>query len=257
MNMEDTIKPKKNALKAILRAVGYFFVAIIAALAVFSISITIASKKDSDGTATAFGHQLRFVRSSSMEKCDLVDVSGYRIKDIPVRSCVFIEVVPTGEAEAGEWYSSLEVGDVLTFKYVYTKQETITHRITKITPNESNGGYTITLQGDNRSSEDGASTQTIDTSLADSGNYVVGKVVGQSYALGLLVYALRTPVGIVCIFIVPCALIIVWEVIRIARALSSERKERALAAGQEKDAEIEKLRRRIEEMSREKEGDER
>ena len=257
MNMEDTIKPKKNALKAILRAVGYFFVAIIAALAVFSISITIASKKDSDGTATAFGHQLRFVRSSSMEKCDLVDVSGYRIKDIPVRSCVFIEVVPTEEPEAEEWYSSLEVGDVLTFKYDYTKQETITHRITKITPNEGNGGYTITLQGDNRSSEDGASTQTIDTSLADSGNYVIGKVVGQSYALGLLVYALKTPVGIVCIFIVPCALIIVWEVIRIARALSSERKEKALAAGQEKDAEIEKLRRQIEEMNKAKEGDER
>ncbi len=255
--MEDTIKPKKNTLKTILKVIEYIFAGLIAALAIFSISITIASKKDSDGTVTAFGHQLRFVRSSSMEKCDLVDVSGYKIKDIPVKSCVFIEVVPTEEPEAKEWYSSLEVGDVLTFKYVYTKQETITHRITKITPNDSNDGYTIMLQGDNRSSEDGASTQIIDTSLADSSNYVIGKVVGQSYALGLLVYAIKTPVGIVCIFIIPCTLIIVWEVIRIIRAFSSEKKEKALAVGQEKDAEIEKLKRQIEEMNKEKEGDDR
>ena len=253
--MEDTLKPKKNTLKIILKTVEYIFVGIIAALAIFSISITIASKKDSDGTVTVFEHQLRFVKSSSMEKCDLVDVSNYKIKDIPVKSCVFIEVVPTEESKAKEWYSSLEVGDVLTFKYVYTKQETITHRITEITPNDNNDGYTITLRGDNRNSEDGVSAQIIDTSLADSNNYVIGKVVGQSYALGLLVYAMKTPVGIVCIFIIPCTLIIVWEVIRIVRAFSAEKKEKVLAAGQEKDAEIEKLKRQIEEMNKEKEGD--
>ncbi len=255
--MEDSIKSKKNTLKVILKVIGYVFAGIIAALAIFSISITIASKKDSDGTATVFNHQLRFVKSSSMEKNEYVDVSKYKIKDIPVKSCVFIETVPVDDAKAKEWYSSLEVGDVLTFKYVYTKQETITHRIIDIKPNESNEGYTITLQGDNRASDEGVSTQTINTSLTNSSNYVIGKVVGQSYALGLFIYAIKTPVGIVCIFIIPCTLIIVWEIIRIVRAFSSERKEKALAVGQEKDAEIEKLKKQIEEMNKEKEGDDR
>ncbi len=246
--MED-IKPKKNIFKIILKTVEYIFVGIIAALAIFSISITIASKKDSDGTATVFGHQLRFVQSASMEKCDLVDVSQYQIKDIPVKSCVFIETVPTLENEAKEWYASLKVGDVLTFKYVYTKQETITHRITSITQNTNNDGYTIQLRGDNRNSEDGVSTQIIDTSLTASSNYVIGKVVGQSYALGLLVYAIKTPVGIICIFIVPCTLIIIWEIIRIVRAFSSEKKEKQLALQQGKDAEIEQLKKQLEELN--------
>ena len=34
--------------------------------------------------------------------------------------------------EAKAWYADLKVGDVLTFKYVYVRQETITHRIIDI-----------------------------------------------------------------------------------------------------------------------------
>ena len=68
-----------------------------------------------DGAVNFFGYEMRTVLSDSMEKCDETDVSGFEIKDIPVKSLVFTETVPTGEA-AEEWYANLKVGDVLTFK---------------------------------------------------------------------------------------------------------------------------------------------
>ncbi len=238
---------KKSALKKALRITGDMLLLLVIALAMFACVVSIASKKDSDGTATVFGMQLRFVQSDSMAECDLTDVSEYEIKSIPVKSCVFIEVVPDGEQEKSEWYKSLQVGDVLTFKYVYSRQETITHRIVNIATNET-GGYVITLEGDNKSSDDGLLSQTIDTSLDDSPNYVIGKVTGQSYLLGLIVYALKTPVGIVCFIIIPCLIIIVLEVMRLVRVLGRDKKDKIKAECEKQASEIEELKRQIAEL---------
>ena len=121
-----------------------------------------------------------------MDKCELTDVSGYRIKSIPVKSCIFVQVAPEDEEQKKEWYARLKVGDVLTFRYVYTRQETITHRIVSIEEKDS-GGYIITLEGDNKNADSEQLRQTIDTSLTDSPNYIIGKVTGQSYFLGIIV----------------------------------------------------------------------
>lgn len=235
---------KNEMLKKALKIAGDVLLYVLIAIALFVLVVSITSKKDSDGTATVFGRQLRFVQSDSMAECDLTDVSGYKIKSIPVKSCVFIEVVPEGEEEQAEWYADLEVGDVLTFKYVYTKQETITHRIIDIEKNGT-GGYIITLEGDNKNSDSNLLTQTINTSLTDSPNYVIGKVTGQSYLLGVLVYAFKTPVGIVCLIIIPCLIIIAFEVMRLVRVFGSDKKEK-MKAEQEKQAnEIEELKRQL------------
>lgn len=235
---------KNEMLKKALKIAGDVLLYVLIAIALFVLVVSITSKKDSDGTATVFGRQLRFVQSDSMAECDLTDVSGYKIKSIPVKSCVFIEVVPENEEEQAEWYADLEVGDVLTFKYVYTKQETITHRIIDIEKNET-GGYIITLEGDNKNSDSNLLTQTINTSLTDSPNYVIGKVTGQSYLLGVLVYAFKTPVGIVCLIIIPCLIIIAFEVMRLVRVFGSDKKEK-MKAEQEKQAnEIEELKRQL------------
>lgn len=191
-----------------------------------------------------FGYEMRLVVSPSMEKCDETDVSGYEIKDIPVNSLVFIETVPEDEEESRDWYAALKVGDVLTFRYVYTTQETITHRIVEIEANE-NGGYTIVLEGDNKNSETGALQQVIDTSQTDSPNYVIGKVTGKSVALGYLITAVQSPWGLIFIVIIPCLIIIVIEIIRIAGVLSQKKKEAAKAEQQKKDEEIEELKRRL------------
>lgn len=235
---------ENKALKKALKITGDVLLFIIVAFALFVLVVSIISKKDSDGTATVFGKQLRFVQSDSMAECELTDVSNYKIKSIPVKSCVFIEVVPEDAEEQAEWYANLKVGDVLTFKYVYTKQETITHRIVSIEENET-GGYVITLEGDNKNSDSNLLSQTINTSLTDSPNYVIGKVTGQSYFLGLLVYAFKTPVGIVCLVIIPCVIIIALEVIRLVRVFGKDKKDKIKAEQAQQASEIEELRRQL------------
>lgn len=207
--------------------------------------LSIVSKKDGDGAATVLGYQIRFVQSPSMEACEQTDVSGYKIKDIPTKSMVFVEVMPEDPIEAAAWYDELAVGDVLTFKYVYTTQETITHRIVSIEKNE-NGGYTIELQGDNKGENADVMTQTIDTTQVNSPNYVIGKVVGVSVPLGLLVYLLKSPVGIVCIIMIPCIIIIVLEILRIVSVVGADRRKKQQAIKEKQQSEIEELKKQLE-----------
>lgn len=239
----ETRRALKKAGKITVDVITYLFIA----LCLLAVILVITSKKDSDGTATVFGMQMRSVQSPSMEKCDATDVSAFEIKDIPVRSLLFIETVPKDKAKADAWYADLKVGDVLTFKYVYVRQETITHRITAIEPKET-GGYIISLEGDNKSSEDGVLTQVIDTSLENSPNYVIGKVTGQSYPLGLFISVLKELVGIVCIIILPALAIIVLEVIKIVNTLGAERKKKDQEVKAQQQSELEELRARLAEL---------
>ena len=232
MEKKKIDKTKKSKVNKILSIVGNVVTVLVAILAFFVVAITITAKRDSDGTATVFGMQLRFVKSGSMEKCDLTDVSGYEIKSIPVKSCIFIEVAPTDESKRTEWYKKLKVGDVLTFKYTYASQETITHRIVSL-DEKTNGGFVITLEGDNKSDANNVGQQVIDTTTEQIGlsrNYVIGKVVGQSYLLGLAVYAFSQPICVVFLIVVPCVVIILLQVQRIIRIMREEKAENATAA---------------------------
>lgn len=216
-------------------------------ICVFSVFFTMMSKKANNGAVNVFGYQMRVVTSESMEKCDQTDVSGYKIKDIPLRSMVFVEVMPDDPAAADEWYRSLKVGDVLTFRYVYTAQVTITHRITSITEKDS-GGFIIELAGDNKNKDNGQLEQVIDTSIPNNTNYVIGKVVGQARIFGFLISLLMNPIGIVLIIMVPCIIIMMLEFIKIAKLFSSEKKEKEREENEKKDAELEELRRKLSEL---------
>ncbi len=238
----------RKIIKIALSIVQWIFFIIC----VVALILAIYAKRNSDGAVSFFGKQMRIVTSSSMEKCDQTDVSGFEIKSIPIKSMVFIDCVPKNEADAERWYASLRVGDVLTFKYVYTSQVTITHRITEIIPKE--GGYVISLEGDNKSSESGVLTQTIDTSLTDSPNYIIGRVVGQSYGLGLLLTAINSPVGMVCIIIVPCLIIMVLEIFRIVNTLTEKKREAEKEAQKKKDEELQELRQQLIELRRQADG---
>lgn len=237
---------KTATTKKVLRIVGDVLIFLLVAIALFAVILSIVSKKDTDGTATVFGTQLRFVQSSSMEKCAQTDVSKFKIKSIPVRSCVFVQVVPQDETQAKQWFDDVQLGDVLTIKYVVTnKQETITHRVIDKRDNGI-GGWLIVLQGDNKPDGAELATQTINTSLhGESKNYVVGKVVGQNYLLGLLVYAFKTPVGLVCMVIIPCLIIIVFEILRLARVFNADKKQKIQAQQQQQADEIENLKRQL------------
>lgn len=219
---------KQTRLKKTLNVFLNIFVHTFVVLAAVTVIFTVSSKRDSDGAINVFGMQMRIVVSPSMEKCEETDVSAYRIKDIPVKSMVFIELVPKDSEAAKKWYSGLQVGDVLTFKYKYVTQETITHRIISITQKPT-GGYVISLEGDNKASDAKTLKQKIDTDeTSTSPNYVIGKVTGQSRVLGFLVYSVKQPLVMVLLVIVPCAVIIVLQIIKIVNVLTADRKKRAI-----------------------------
>ena len=244
---------KKLVIKRAANIAVNVFIYCFLIICLIGVTLTLTSKSDKDGTSTIFGMQMRYVLSPSMEKCDKTDVSGYEIKDIPVNSLVFIETVPEDKAKADAWYDALDEGDVLTFKYVYTRQETITHRITKI--EKTNSGYIIELEGDNKNSDSGVLTQVIDTSV-DSPNYVIGKVVGQSYPIGLFLSALKTPLGLILIVIIPAMAIMIFEVVKIIKMYSDEKKKKDEDEKAQQQNELDELRRRLAELESDKSASE-
>ena len=240
-------KKTKKLGSILLDVLLYIFLAVC----IFCVIVTLFSKRDADGAVEVFGYQMRVVTSESMAKCEQTDVSAYEIKDIPLRSLLFVEVIPDDPAQADEWYRSLKVGDVLTFRYVYTTQVTITHRIVSITEKET-GGFIIDLAGDNVNDETGQLYQTIDTSIPHNTNYVIGKVTGQSYPLGVVMSFMMQPAGIILLIILPCAIILLTEVVKIIKVLTSDKRQKEQEEKQKKDDELAELRRRLAELEKDK-----
>lgn len=226
----------------IMNVVTYLFLAIC----ILSVILTIFSRKDPDGTSEIFGYQMRLVTTDSMGKHPDTDVSDCDIGSIPQNSMIFIEMVPEDPEEATEWYRDLKPGDVLTFKYVYTTQVTITHRI-KTIDEPSEGRFIIELEGDNKASEEQL-TQKIDTGVPNNMNYVIGRVTAKAFLPGLLLTLLKTPVGLVLMVIVPCAIIIILELIKIFSALNAEKKQKYLEETAKRESELEELKRRLAEL---------
>lgn len=241
----------KVKIKKIVNILVHILLYIFLLLSIFAVFLTLVSKKSSDGAAEVFGYQMRVVTSDSMSESEYTDVSGFEIKDIPVRSMIFVKVMPEEEDKAEEWYRSLQVGDVLTFRYVYSSQVTITHRIISIEEKET-GGFIIELMGDNRSSENNQMSQIIDTSVPNNTNYVIGKVTGQSYLLGSVMSFVMQPIGIVLAIMIPCFIIILLEVLKITRVLVDDKKQRDQKEAEEKEKELEELRRKVAELENEK-----
>ena len=242
----------KTTFKKVFNVIGNVFLYAFIIIGLFSVLVAITAKKDVDGTATIFGYQMRTVETASMDYNEQFDREvGYEnvaIDDLPVNTMVFIEVVPEDPEERKEWYADLQDGDVLTFKYnEYDRQVTVTHRIVNILYRESDGGYTITLKGDNGpvSENSLADEQVIDTLSPTSYNYVVGKVVGSNRFLGWLVTTLQKPLGLIIIIILPCAIIIVYEIVRIITMLGEDKKKKQAEIQQKQQEEIESLKQKL------------
>jgi hypothetical protein len=212
-------------------------------LCLLCVILTATVQKDADGAASVMGYQIRLVLTESMAACAETDVSHFRIKSIPARSLILLELVPEDAEQAEAWYADLSVGDVLTFRYLYNSQVTITHRIQSIEPEE--GGYCITLLGDNKSESGELMTQVIHTGEAHSPNYVIGRVIASSYPIGLLLTMLREPIGLLFLVILPATLVMLYELVRVFSLLQAEKRRKASALAAEKEAELDALRRRV------------
>lgn len=246
----------KELIKKIGKIAGNVLMYLFLIVCVLSIFVTVFAKKDLDGTTEIFGYQMRIVSSDSMDKSEYTDVSSYKIKSIPLHSMVFIKVKPDDPAELDAWYASIQKGDVLTFRYVYTNQVTITHRVVDIVEKEG-GGYLIYLEGDNKASDSKLLKQVIDTSESPktSTNYIIGKVVGKNFLFGLFLSIIKKPIGAICIVIVPCFIIILLEVLRIVGVVNEDKKKKNKEEIEKKDTELEELRRKIAELQANKETD--
>ncbi len=234
------INPRK-----IVKIFGSVVYALFLFVCVVFVVLSISIKKEGDGGINLFGKQARVVLSESMEKCNLTDVSEYEIKDIPVKTLVVIQTVPKDEQKADEWYANLKKGDVLTFRYVYTKQETITHRLIEDPTPKAGGGYILRLSGDNKTANASTLTQTIDTSQGGL-NYVIGKVTSTSYAAGVILVALKNPVCMICIVILPALLLMVVEICRLYFSVSQQKNQGLERLTQEQAKEIEGLKQELE-----------
>ncbi len=236
-------KKQKNVFRIVLNVIVYTFFVISAVALILSI----VAKNSHEGSAELFGRRYMTVLTSSMEKCEETDVSEYEIKDIPVNSLIFIDPVPEDSEEAEAWYADLEKHDVLTFRYFYGTQITITHRIIDIYKNPDGDGYTIILEGDNKCGDTDILTQTIDTSDENSLNYVIGRVTGQNKALGFLITLLKSKVGLICFIIIPSVIIAILEVVRIISVINEKKRNKVISQQEE---EMNDLRRQLEELKR-------
>ena len=106
----------------------------------------------------------------------------------------------------------------------------------------------IELAGDNTTSESGQLSQTIDTSVPNNTNYVIGRVTGQAKVLGALMTFLMEPLGIILLVILPCLVIIMFEALKIYKVLTEEKKKRVREENAEKENELEELRRKLAEL---------
>ena len=159
--------------------------------------------------------ETKIVVSGSMDG----EPRNYEISTIPVSSLIFINKV-----NGDDFYSSLKVGDVLTFNYtspVSKEHMVVTHRITDI--KESLGVYTYTLKGDSLADDPTNGSSQVVTS--DSGD-IIGKVTGVSSWLGLLVVFLSTWTGKICLIAIPCVLLIVYELWNILNVLRTKRTDK-------------------------------
>lgn len=192
-------------------------VAVVIVLAVV-LSVTVYLW-DRNGNSLDFSDtQVLVVVSGSM---DGEPRTEYEIETIPIESMVFVREVPSDPGAAQEFYSSLKVGDVLTFDYrhpVSGESMVVTHRIVSIS--ESGGVYTYTLAGDSIADDPtNSSTQTV-TSDSDD---VIGKVTGVSHWLGVLTVFLSHWYGKAILILIPCAILIVSEARTIVRTLRGEK----------------------------------
>lgn len=228
-----------KALKKIISVLSYLFILFAA---VFTI-LTINMKGNTKEGMNLFGYQMLVVETESMEPNPLVDVSKFDIKSIKKDAMVFVELVD--EKDPYKFYENIEVNDVVTFRYmVGNRQETITHRV--IEREEIDGGFIFTLRGDNINEDGTTSCQIINTTEKDSFNYIIGEVKGVSYGIGVVITILKSKVGLICAIIIPCVILIIGEVIKIANELNKDKKKKS----KEKEIELDNKTKELEELKR-------
>ena len=177
---------KKN-LKFILKTIYFTFIGVI----VLIIALTALSI-----FGTPNGAQIYVVETGSMEPA-----------------------IQTGSIAFVSNQKSYNVGDIITYRSNLgnsgaKKNINVTHRITAIT--EDNGDIFYTTKGDNNEVEDPWMANSID---------VIGKVNNHLPYIGYVVGFAKTKVGFVALILIPALIIMILEVINIAKIYAKSKEE--------------------------------
>ena len=78
------------------------------------------------------------------------------------------------------------------------------------------------MQGDNKQNDAFLSMQEIDTAKTDANTYIIGKVAGQNYPLGVFFSAVSTKIGTISLIIVPSIFLVVLEICNLIRTNKME-----------------------------------
>ena len=162
--------------------------------------------------------EMRVVVSGSM---DGEPREEYDIRTIPVGSMVFIQKVPEGPY-ANDFYSSLKIGDVVTFNYKNPATREImvvTHRIIDIS--NQGGDMRFTMAGDAIKDDPTNSSEQV---VYASSNDMIGKVTGVSPVLGDISVFISSAEGkAVLIGVFAALLAIIWAGPTIFRTIVGRR----------------------------------
>lgn len=226
MKNEQTIKKKFNGRRTILGVVEWSIVIMCVGLVAF-IAIFASKKPTPNTSASFFGYETRLVVSGSM---DQPNESYYQDKDWSIKrvragSLVFIKSTNN--------ISDVKVGDVVTFQYQFDSSqalEVVTHRIISIEPDLSDPDtFWITTHGDNN--QEGA------VEVITNGN-LIGKVVGTSYALGVLYTNVFSNKAVMLVIILtPCLGLIGYEIYKITKIVKEDKDEKKVAGALTKEEE--------------------
>lgn len=222
-------KPKKKVLSKVF---GGIFAAIVVFLLGFQI-IGQLSARSNHGVPKYGNYQTFRVLTDSMVPTYKVDTMLF-VKEVEIATL-------KGPSSEGK-----KDGDVITFKRNYGPSYTmpgdgliITHRIIKIEPQEDGSVYFRTL-GDNLNAKTcGSSGCTLANADYVRDTDILGKVVGQSYALGKISSVLANPIVMVAIIIVPLLFIFGSSLVDLIRELKSE--EQTAGSGASGHDEFEKI----------------
>ncbi len=123
--------------------------------------------------------------------------------------------IHTGSVVVVKPEASYQEGDVITFKSRGGKFDSITHRIVKI--GDSGTGKVFTTKGDANNAND---TDTV------SSDQIIGKVLFSIPYFGYAVATAKQPIGFLALIIIPAALIIIEEVLKIWKEVKVSRKNK-------------------------------
>ncbi len=142
-------------------------------------------------------------------------VSGSMEPEIKTGSLIFVKSCEPSE---------VETGDVITFysRDVSIEGQINTHRVINVSVED--GNYQFETKGDANLNTD---------SFAVYGEDLIGKVVGQSYLLGKLTFAVGSKLGMFLIIVVPLALIFIINIKEVVKTYKITLKEEEAALKKE------------------------